>query len=116
MRSSKHDDLVEEVERTHANPTYARIRYKDGRESSVSLTDLQRCPRDTLSAENAAVGNDAKLLHEGNAAELGQSDTAHIPTPIIENADGDIAEPVLQLRSSTRLSKKPERYGIQDDE
>ena len=116
VRSSKHDDLAEEVKLTHANPTYAHIRYKDGRESSASLTDLASCPRDTLSAENATVGNDAKLFHEANVAELGQSDTVHIPTPIIENADGDIAEPVQQLRRSTRLRKKPERYGIQDDE
>ena len=116
VRSSKQDDLVEEVELTHANPTYAHIRYKDGRESSVSLTDLAPCPRDTLNAENTTVGNDAKLLHEGNVAELGQSDTVHFPTPIIEDADGDMAEPVQQLRRSTRLRKKPERYGIQDDE
>ena len=116
VRSSRHDDLVEEVELTLANPTYAHIRYKDGRESSVSLINLAPCPRDTLSAENATVGNDAKLFHEGNVAELGLSDTAHIPTPIIENADGDIAEPVLQLCRSTRLRKKPERNGIQDDE
>ena len=107
---------MEEVELTHANPTYAHIRYKDGRESSVSLTDLAPCPRDTLNAENTTVGNDAKLLHEGNVAELGQSDTVHFPTPIIEDADGDMAEPVQQLRRSTRLRKKPERYGIQDDE
>ena len=52
MRSSKHDDLVEEVELSHEDPTYAHIRDKDGRESSVSLTNLAPCPRDTLSAEN----------------------------------------------------------------
>ena len=111
VRSSKHDDLVEEVELTHANPTYAHIRYRDGRESSVSLTDLARCPRDTLTAENATVGN-----HVGNVAEPEQSDTVQIPTPITENADDNIAEAVQQLRRSTRLRKKPERYGIQDDE
>ena len=38
VRSSKHDDLMEEVELTHANPMYPHICYKDGRESSVSLT------------------------------------------------------------------------------
>jgi len=111
VRSSKHDDLVEEVELTHANPTYAHIRYRDGRESSVSLTDLAPCPRDTLTAENATVGN-----HTGNVAEPEQSDTVQIPTPITENADDNIAEAVQQLRRSTRLRKKPERYGNQDDE
>ena len=97
---------MEEVELTHANPTYAHIRYRDGWESSVSLTDLAPCPRDTLTAENATVG----------IAEPEQSDTVQIPTPITENADDNITEAVQQLRRSTRLCKKPERYGIQDDE
>ena len=102
---------MEEVELTHANPTYAHIRYKDGRESTVSLTDLAPYPRDTFNAENATVGN-----HEGNVAELGQSDTVQIPIPIIENADDNIVESVQELRRSTRLRKEPERYGIQVDE
>ena len=104
MRSSKHDDLVDEVELTHANPTYAHIRYRDGRESSVSLTDLAPCPRDTLTAKNSTVGN-----HAGNVAEPEQSDTVQIPTQITENADDNIAEAVQQLRRSTRLRKRPER-------
>ena len=111
VRSSKNDDLVEEVELTHANPTYAHIRYKDGRESTVSLTDLAPCPRDTLNAEDATVRN-----HEDNVAEAGQSDTDNISTPIIENDDDNIAESVQEPRRSTRLRKKPERYGIQVDE
>ena len=32
VRSSKHDNLVEEVELTHVNPTYAYVRHNDGRE------------------------------------------------------------------------------------
>ena len=40
VRSNKNDDLVEEVELTHANPRYAHIRYNDDRESSVFLADL----------------------------------------------------------------------------
>ena len=111
VRSSKTDDLVEEVELTHPNPTYAHIRYKDGRESTVSLTDLAPCPRDTLNAEDTTVRND-----EDNVAEAGQSDTDNISTPIIENDDDNIAESVQEPHRSTRLRKKPERYGIQVDE
>ena len=76
---------MEEVELTHVNPTYAKLRYKDRWKSSVSLTDLEPCPRDTFNAENATVGNNANLLHEGNVAELRQSD------------GGNMAEPVPQL-------------------
>ena len=44
VRTSKHDPLVDEVELTDVNPTYARVRYPDGRESSVALRDLAPCP------------------------------------------------------------------------
>ena len=34
-----------------ANPQYANIRYRDGRESSVSLSDLSPCPQELNSRE-----------------------------------------------------------------
>ena len=43
VRTSKNDPLVDEVGLTDVNPTYARVRYPDGRESSVSLRDLAPC-------------------------------------------------------------------------
>ena len=64
-----------------------------------------------MNAEDATVRN-----HEDNVAEAGQSDTDNISTPIIENDDDNIAESVQEPRRSTRLRKKPERYGIQVDE
>ena len=45
VRLHKNDDLVEEVQLLDANPSYASIRFPDGRESSVSLIDLSPCPR-----------------------------------------------------------------------
>ena len=44
VRSSKYDPLVDEVELVHANPTYAQVKFSDGRESIVSVKDLVRCP------------------------------------------------------------------------
>ena len=44
-RSTKQDDLVEEVDLVEANPSYAYIPYRDGRESSVALKDLAPSPR-----------------------------------------------------------------------
>ena len=35
---------MEEVELIESNPSYAHIRYPDGKESSVSLQDLAPCP------------------------------------------------------------------------
>jgi len=40
VRTSKHDDLAEEVELLEANPMYVSVRHKDGREHKVSLSDL----------------------------------------------------------------------------
>ena len=40
VRSNKNDDLVDEVELTDVNPTYAHIRYPDGHESTISLQNL----------------------------------------------------------------------------
>ena len=51
--SNKQDDLVEEVELTHVNPTYAHIRYKDGRETALSLSDLAPCPRNASNIEHS---------------------------------------------------------------
>lgn len=40
VRSSKYDPLVEEVKLLEANPTYAHVRFADGREGTVSIGDL----------------------------------------------------------------------------
>ena len=45
VRQRKNDDLVDEVELINANRSYANIRYSDGRETSVSISDLSPCPR-----------------------------------------------------------------------
>ena len=37
---------MQRVELLEANPTYARIKFPNGRESNVSLRDIARCPRD----------------------------------------------------------------------
>ena len=40
VRQSKYDPLVEEADLIHATPQYAHIRYKNGRETTVSLKDV----------------------------------------------------------------------------
>ena len=45
---SKHNDLVQQTELIHANPAYAKVRYPDGREATVSLEDLAPAPRNTV--------------------------------------------------------------------
>ena len=51
VRLKKNDDLVEEVQLFDANPSYANIRYSDGREGNVSISDLSSCPRKPIGSE-----------------------------------------------------------------
>ena len=44
VRANKNDPLVDQVDLQEANPTYAHLRYMDGRQSTVSLRDLAPCP------------------------------------------------------------------------
>lgn len=40
------EDLIEEGEFLEANPSYAHIRFKDGCEDTVVISDLPRYPQD----------------------------------------------------------------------
>ena len=44
---NKNKPLVNEVELMEANPNFAHIRFPDGRESTVLVTDLAPCPSKT---------------------------------------------------------------------
>ena len=50
VRLNKNNDLVE-VQLLDANPSYANIRYSDGREGNVSVSDLSPCPRKPIGSE-----------------------------------------------------------------
>ncbi|XP_018022352.2 uncharacterized protein LOC108678443, partial [Hyalella azteca] len=42
---SKTEPLVDEVDLIDSNPTFAHVKYRDGRESTVSVQDLAPCPQ-----------------------------------------------------------------------
>ena len=44
VRSSKHEPIVAKAELIHANPQYARVRFRNGHESTISLRDLAPFP------------------------------------------------------------------------
>ena len=50
LQNYKNDELVE-VQLLDANSQYKNIRYRDGRESSISLSDLSPCPQRLNSSE-----------------------------------------------------------------
>ena len=98
VRQNKNENLVEEVDLIEANPTYASIRYSDGRESTVSVRDLAPCPEP----------HESPIPH-GVDSELETTEEAHIPNESPNNQEPDIQ---VEVRRSNRATKRPERYGI----
>ena len=53
---NKSEPASEEVELLEANPTFAYVRFPDGKESSVSIKDLSPCPSfDTCSGPSVEI-------------------------------------------------------------
>ena len=66
VRQSKYDPMVEEVELLECNPQYASIRYKDGRESTVSVKQLAPAGRDDEDLQMQLPTNKAHLKVPSN--------------------------------------------------
>ena len=93
VRRSKTDPLVEKVRLLHVNPSYAFIKYPDGRESSVSLRDLAPCPNDKYPSNPAEAPNSpSPTTLEDPVAEK----QSHVPaqTPLQQAFDEQGAVPV----------------------
>ena len=117
---NKDELLVDEVDLLDANPNFAHIRFPDGRESTVSTTDLALCPRITASEPSSEVTND--LPATGTTAEvenaqkpLEQTDkhnlesTTQLGNERLQNDSANISN--SGVRRSRRIRKQPERYG-----
>lgn len=85
VRQNKSDPLVDEVELLEANPNFARVKFSDGREDTVSTSDLSPCPR--------VAPDTAPYSHKSNRS-----------SPECE-VDED-----KDLRRSTRARKAPDRF------
>ena len=122
-RSSKHDPLVDQVEHVDVNPMYANIRYLDGRESTLSVRNLARCP-ETASplGEEERVNEhhvvtrpldspktqDVKIFKIASDAAEPQNDSS----PPADNNISPTSSPIPSLRKSTRVLRSPDRYGL----
>ena len=114
---------MEEVELTNINPTYAHIRYRDGCESSVSLGDLAPCPpKATASNEpvkevyrvtnNITSKTSDNFVDETNDNHIVDNGTVEVVNQDHDNSNVGESEP---LRRSNRISRKPTKYGYEDD-
>ena len=55
---NKNQPLDDEVELMKANPNFAHIRFPDGRESTVSVSDLAPCPSETTTIPESTTYHD----------------------------------------------------------
>ena len=88
VRLHKNDDLVDEVELINANPSYANIRYSDGRETSVSISDLSPCPRKPRQNEADFLTNSEDNDESSSLAQQSlntSSDSSLTTTPALDS-------------------------------
>ena len=112
VRHSKADPLVQRVELRHVNPSYAFVKYPDGRESSVSLRDLAPCPEDSEPASSAG-DEEEKQLNESDISQSTIEDKVPVSHPEItqsqDSSDLHVNEEVTERRSS-RTRRPPAWY------
>ena len=84
---SKYDTNLEAVTLLHANPHYAKVRYPDGRETTVSLRRLS---------------SPAEKIHDAREEETPLSSPAEDPTP-----DEDSGSPLASPSIPTRMPEEP---------
>jgi len=113
---SKSDPFYDEVLQLEANPSYAHVRYSNGREDTVSTSDLAPCPDIGTELSTPPVSTP-----EGESAETScnvrpptERDTAtrqleHAAAPSSEELQLPPAVP--PLRRSSRPRRPPDRYG-----
>ena len=77
VKVRKNDDFVEQVQLIDANPTYANVRYADGREGTVSIKDLAAYPNGSLAKELDI--SDARLPEKMEMIDCSDNAKLHIP-------------------------------------
>ena len=122
VRSSKTDDLVDEVELVDVNPTYAHIRYPDGRESKVSLRALAPCPSASTDTTPIETGDNIvnnklttnELIQGLELHTVQDPDPTSSETNEVEINETDNLNPISEVRfvpcRSAREIRRPARY------
>ena len=123
VRHSKTEPLVDEVQIMDVNPSYAYIRYSDGRKSTVSLKDLSPCPASPKAIPHDNTVPPSSILSPpvGNQTEI-SSQSVHVEqeqcnspdssaqsiindTSVLSNNNNDTPA----IRKSSRVIKPPDR-------
>ena len=137
VKANKYEDGVEEVELLDANPNYAHVKMRNGKEATVSLrhlapqnganNDLVRggatpnIPDVTNADEHCKNGNDLvnnpdeigdNILSHGNDNVEGFSIPLELPQHSVESNVADTGVKPVELRRSTRVIKKPDKLNL----
>ena len=97
VRNNKTDPYMDQVELLNSNPTYANIKYPNGRKSIVSVHNLASCPETELPSESSTM-------------ELNKS-TPVFPIQEEDTTSNEDITGVQQLRRSEQTRKPPDHYG-----
>ena len=119
---NKNEPLVDEVDLIEANPSFAKIRYPNGRESTVSVNDLAPCPpspvENVIENQQVTQNSSSQLQEESNENSIEQNtaesstqeqEVPETSTPSSSTFSFSDANPAL--RRSTRERRPPQRYG-----
>ena len=129
---NKNEPLVDEVDFMEANPNFAHIRFPDGRESTVSVTNLAPCPSKTTAFlesntyhdeitddEQPTTISDSSPLHNCQSHGSISSDTVDnsLSTATTSpdhstrhNSSDSLLSQPLVLRRSSRNTRPPNRF------
>ena len=110
VHNSKYEPLVDEVELLDANPSYAPIRFRDGRESTISIRDLA-----PVGSSDHEVNSDPQLNEDSRVntpqAQLEVDDSVPLQNEQLSDThDKDTYNEQFVPRRSTRERRPPERY------
>ena len=105
---------MERVELVSATPHYARIRYQDGRERTVSTRDLAPSPRSQEEPPSSPQNEQPLTTEAGSEAPSSLSkDGDHTSVaeqaPASPTSDSSDSEQPADLRPSTRVKKSVDR-------
>ena len=112
IRHSKSDPYVDEVERVNVNPTYAEVRYLNGREATVSIRHPSPCPNEVVDFCDKSSESD---ITENNSNVVVDSGENINKTPSETNSkENNIISLEQNVRRSNRCNKgvPPARYGV----
>ena len=106
---SKTEPLVDEVELLQANPSYAHVRYPDGRETTVSMRHL--APVGKVVKTDAESCQDTTVQESTTESDC-LEDTPEVPAEICNQDSKMVPVDNLPVRRSACISRPPIRLDI----